>query len=330
MDIRKVLYIPKASKQLFLLIAAGQMDNKSETMRWGMIVSQNRIPFIISKPHRNKLHYFDLELTHSVLEVPNTAITTVSCDYILWHRRMGHAHQCMIKNLTENTKGGPNNIMVWHWPKGMSGVRGPGWGLGSSVRLRCSIEPVLHPCLLFAGFISGSLPSLGSSRDPSPIQQGHLYKSVRDVKKSKWLPSSKSRAARPIDLVHSNLDEFPVHSISSYKWTTTYLDNHSSYGVIFYLKSKDEEFTAFKAYQAWAERQTSTTLKCKWTKTIFEREWNWTPNVNAWLTTTEWTSRKVPANHCKWSRGHTASCLTLKVSGYMPWKLRFIHITSHW
>ena len=34
---------------------------------------------------------------------------------------------------------------------------------------------------------------------------------------------------------------------------------------MFYLKSKDEEFTTFKAYKAWAERQTSTTLKCKQT-----------------------------------------------------------------
>ena len=42
-----------------------------------------------------------------------------------------------------------------------------------------------------------------------------------------------------------------------------YLDDHSSYGVMFYLKCKDEEFTAFKAYKAWAERQTGTTLKCK-------------------------------------------------------------------
>ena len=26
-------------------------------------------------------------------------------------------------------------VHVWQWPKGMSGVRGPGWGLGSSVRV---------------------------------------------------------------------------------------------------------------------------------------------------------------------------------------------------
>ena len=132
---------------------------------------------------------------------------------ILWltlcHRRMRHAHQQVIKNLADNTKGGPDMV----------------------------------------------------TEAPSKICKGC------EKGKSKWLPSpsSKSRANKPLDLVHSDLDEFPVCSISGYKWTATYHDNHSSYGVMFYLKSKDEEFTAFKAYQAWAKRQTSTTLKCKWT-----------------------------------------------------------------
>ena len=33
---------------------------------------------------------------------------------------------------------------------------------------------------------------------------------------------------------------------------------------MFYLKHKNEEFAAFKAYKAWAERQLGTTLKCRW------------------------------------------------------------------
>ena len=33
MEIRRVLYVPEVSKWLFSLIAAGQMDNKSETTR---------------------------------------------------------------------------------------------------------------------------------------------------------------------------------------------------------------------------------------------------------------------------------------------------------
>ena len=29
-------------------------------------------------------------------------------DYTGWHRRMGHAHQCVIKHLRKNTEGGPH------------------------------------------------------------------------------------------------------------------------------------------------------------------------------------------------------------------------------
>ena len=73
--------------------------------------------------------------------------------------------------------------------------------------------------------------------------------------KSKILPFPplKSRAKQPLDLVHSDLDKMPVLSISGYKYTTTYLDDHASFGVIFYLTKKSEEFAAFKQYKAWAE-----------------------------------------------------------------------------
>ena len=83
--------------------------------------------------------------------------------------------------------------------------------------------------------------------------------------KSKRLPFplSGSRASRPLDLVHSDLDKMPVLSIGGYKYTATYLDDHSSYGVMFYLKHKNEEFNTFKTYKVWAERQLGTTLKCK-------------------------------------------------------------------
>ena len=83
--------------------------------------------------------------------------------------------------------------------------------------------------------------------------------------KSKRLPfpTSQSRAKRALDLIHSNLDEMPVLSIGRYKYTATYLDDYSSFGVMFYLKHENEEFAAFKTYKAWAERQLSTTLKCR-------------------------------------------------------------------
>ena len=128
-------------------------------------------------------------------------------DYTLWHRRMGHAHQHVIKYLGKNTEGGPNQ----------------------------TTEAPHEAC---EGCEKGK-----SKRLP--------------------LPSSRSRASRPLDLVHSDLDEMPVLSIGGYKYTATYLDDHSSFGVMFYLKHKNEEFTAFKTYKAWAKRQLGTKLKCK-------------------------------------------------------------------
>ena len=78
--------------------------------------------------------------------------------------------------------------------------------------------------------------------------------------KSKRLPfpTSKSRAKQPLDLVHSDLDKMPVLSIGGYKYTATYLDDYSLFGVMFHLKHK-----AFKTYKAWADRQLGTTLKCR-------------------------------------------------------------------
>ena len=33
-------------------------------------------------------------------------------DYTLWHRRMEHAHQCVIKHLSKHTEGSPNQIAI--------------------------------------------------------------------------------------------------------------------------------------------------------------------------------------------------------------------------
>ena len=145
-------------------------------------------------------------LTKNQSEVPRAIIATLS-DCTLWHRRMGHTHQCVIKHLSKNTEGGPN-------------------------------QTTKAPHRACEGCKKGK-----SKRLP--------------------FPSLRSRALRPLDLVHSDLNKMPVLSIGRYKYTATYLDDHSSFGVMFYLKHKNEEFTAFKTYKAWAERQLSTKLRCK-------------------------------------------------------------------
>ena len=137
--------------------------------------------------------------------------------------------------------------------------------------------------------------------------------------KSKRLPfpTSWSRAKRPLDLVHSNLDEMPVLSIGRYKYTTTFLDDYSSFGVMFYLKKKWRihciqtiQNLGWKTTQHHIEMQTIWSWRkvpIKWAKELHDREQNWNPNVHARHSTTKWMSGKVPANHHKWSWGHAAS-----------------------
>ena len=82
----------------FLLIAARQHGSMSQRMKEGTTVSQNGTPFIIGTPKSGKLHSFDMVLTKNWEEVPRVIIATLS-DYTLWHRRMGHARQHIIKHL---------------------------------------------------------------------------------------------------------------------------------------------------------------------------------------------------------------------------------------
>ena len=107
LQIQNVLDIPEANKQLFLLIAAGQQGSMSQTMNKGTTISLNGKPYIVGLPKSGRLHSFDMELIKNKNEIPQAIIATIS-DYTLWHRRMGHTHQRIIKHLGKNTEGGPH------------------------------------------------------------------------------------------------------------------------------------------------------------------------------------------------------------------------------
>ena len=77
----------------------------SQTTKKGTIVSQNGKSFIIGTPKSGNLHSFDMVLAKNPEEVPRAIIAMLS-DYTLWQRRMGHAHQHVIKHLGKNTEGG--------------------------------------------------------------------------------------------------------------------------------------------------------------------------------------------------------------------------------
>ena len=179
LQIQNVLCVPEANKGLFLLIAAGQHGSMSQTMSKGTTISLNGKPYIVGLPKSGRLHSFDMELVTNKSEIARAIIATIS-DYTLWHRRMGHAHQHVIKHLSENTEGGPHQ----------------------------TTDPPQKAC---EGCEKGK-----SKRLPFPL--------------------SRLRAMQSLDLVHSDLDEMPVLSIGGYKYTATYLDDYSSFGVMFYLK----------------------------------------------------------------------------------------------
>ena len=189
LQIQNVLYVPDANKWLFSLITTGQRGSMSITTNKGTTISFNEAPHIVSHPKSGRLHSFDMELIKNKNEVSGAIIATLS-DYTLWHRRMGYAHQHVIKHLGKNTEGGPHQ----------------------------------------------------TTNAPNGACEGC------EKRKSKRLPfpPSKSRATRPLDLVHSDLDKMPVLSMGGFKYTATYLDDYSSFGVMFYLKKKSEEFTTFK------------------------------------------------------------------------------------
>ena len=74
---------------------------------------------------------------------------------------------------------------------------------------------------LLAHIIGG--PATGAASPPTGLCDGC------EKGKSKRLPfpPSKSCAETTLALVHSNLDEMSTASINRYKWTATYLDDHT-------------------------------------------------------------------------------------------------------
>ena len=83
----------------------------STTMKMGTTVTQNGTPFILGTPKSGRLHTFNMILAKNQSEGP-WVIIAVPSDYTLWHQRMGHVHQCVIKHLGNNMEGGPNQTTI--------------------------------------------------------------------------------------------------------------------------------------------------------------------------------------------------------------------------
>ena len=107
LQIQNMLYVPEANKWLFSLIATGQHGSMSQTTNKGTTVSKDGKPYIVGLPKSGRLHSFNMELIRNKNKIPWATIATLS-DYTLWHRRMGHINQHVIKHLRKNTEGGPH------------------------------------------------------------------------------------------------------------------------------------------------------------------------------------------------------------------------------
>ena len=149
------MYIPEANKQLFSLIATGQCRSMSQTMNKGTTISLNGKPYIVGLPKSGRLHSFDMELVKNKNEIPWAIITTIS-DYTLWHRRMGHAYQCVIKHLRKKHR-------MWSSPNHRCTSRSL-WGM----RKR-KVQETPFPCFEIEGNTTTQFGSFRSGRNASSL-----------------------------------------------------------------------------------------------------------------------------------------------------------------
>lgn len=70
------------------------------------------------------------------------------------------------------------------------------------------------------------------------------------------------RVDRLLGRVHSDLCELPVVSREGYKYVMTFIDEHSHYSTIYFMKSKKDTFSNFQRYVAMAEKETCENFWC--------------------------------------------------------------------
>jgi len=76
-------------------------------------------------------------------------------------------------------------------------------------------------------------------------------------------PSSKTRASKPLELIHTDLHgPFKTRTISGYRYWITFIDDYTRFRAVLFLKSKDEAFNAFKRYKAYAENHLDAKIQC--------------------------------------------------------------------
>lgn len=76
-------------------------------------------------------------------------------------------------------------------------------------------------------------------------------------------PTSKRQSDEPLQIVHSDVvGPFRTQAANGAKYFVTFVDDHSRWCEVFFLKQKSGVAEAFRLYQAHVERQTGRKIKC--------------------------------------------------------------------
>jgi transposase InsO family protein len=74
-------------------------------------------------------------------------------------------------------------------------------------------------------------------------------------------PSTGHRSEHPLDLIHSDLKEYKVHTREGWKHRVTFIDDHTSFKVSYHMRRKSDAFAAFKLFKAYAENHFERKIK---------------------------------------------------------------------
>ena len=90
-------------------------------------------------------------------------------------------------------------------------------------------------------------------------------------------PHSASQTERRLQLVHSDLcGPMPTTSLNGNKYFISFIDDHTRFTIIYFLKAKSEAFNAFKTYKAYVENQCQSKINTIRTDNggeYFSHEW---------------------------------------------------------
>ena len=98
---------------------------------------------------------------------------------------------------------------------------------------------------------------LDSKAKPDPICEPCLAGKMH----ANPFPSTEHRATKLLELIHSDVHDVGVSSISGYRYWVTFIDDYSRFRMVIPMKKKSDTFDAFKRYKAWAENSTGTKIK---------------------------------------------------------------------